>query len=109
MNAPQTTMMLPPVTLARIPTPIREISLNGRAAYNLVNDHISIDVEEIANNRNAGNTSGTLSLELWALPTPYLGGAFSGHLLAGCEIGTLQGENCYRAIHHEQQAKTRCR
>jgi len=106
MDAPQTTMILPPSRLALIPTPIREISLNGRCGYNLVNDRIYLDVEEIANNRNPGNVSGSLSLELWALPFPYIGGGFSGHLVASCQIGTLQGQHCIRAVHHSQQAQT---
>jgi hypothetical protein len=27
-------------------------------------------------------------------------------VLASCEVGTLQGQNCYRGIRHTQQAQT---
>lgn len=99
--------ILPPTRLALIPAPIREISLNGHSGYHLVNDWISLHVDEIANNRNPGNRSGSLSLELWALPAPYQGGAFfGGHLIAGCQLEPLRGENCYRNLSHSQQAQT---
>ena len=100
-------MIQPPTRLALIPAPVREISLNGHSGYNLINDWISLHADEITNNRNAGNLSGSLSLELWALPMPYQGGAFfGGHLVAGCQLQPLQGQNCYRNINHEQQAQT---
>jgi competence ComEA-like helix-hairpin-helix protein len=49
-------------------------------------------VDQVENPRSEANRSGTLSLELWALPAPYTGGRFQGHHLAGVEIGFLDGQ-----------------
>nr|MBL8456557.1 helix-hairpin-helix domain-containing protein [Zoogloeaceae bacterium] len=39
-----------------------------------------------------GNLSGTLALELWALPAPYLGGAFAGAQIGAVVLGSLAGQ-----------------
>jgi hypothetical protein len=52
---------------------------------------IAVDVKRIYSPRDPNNTSGTLSLELWALPEPYAGGAFTGCALAAVTLGSLAG------------------
>lgn len=52
-----------------------------------------LDVDHIVNPRAADNLSGTLSLEVWALATPYSGGAFDGTPIAGAILGTLAGND----------------
>ena len=74
----------------------RELSLNGVCRYHIDGHLLCMDVEEIANNRNGDNTSGSLSLEVWALAQPYSGGDFSGYQLASVALGALQGQSCFR-------------
>ena len=50
-----------------------------------------VDVERIHNPRDPNNLSGTLSIELWALPEPYVVGDFAGNALAGVTLGSLAG------------------
>jgi len=67
--------------------------MRGSVGYRIDGNRVRISVERIENPRSAGNTSGTLALELWALAAPYGGGAFSGVPLAGVAIGPLPGTN----------------
>ena len=59
---------------------------------------IVVNVGRIHNPRAPNNISGTLALELWALPGPYAGGDFSGQPLAAVTLGSLAGgeswQNC---------------
>ena len=52
-----------------------------------------LDVDHIVNPRAADNLSGTLSVEVWALATPYSGGAFDGTPVAGAILGSLTGND----------------
>ncbi len=52
-----------------------------------------LDLDTIVNPRAADNLSGTLSVEVWALATPYTGGAFSGTPVAGAILGSLAGND----------------
>ncbi len=54
---------------------------------------VTISTGRIENPRVASNTSGTLSLELWALSEPYTGGMFQGQPLAGIVLGRLDGQS----------------
>lgn len=67
--------------------------LEGQVGYRFKDEnHVVVDVERIHNPRDPGNISGTLSLELWALPEPcYVAGDFAGHALAGTTLGFLAG------------------
>jgi|GEM_PF-3595787 len=66
--------------------------LEGLVGYRSVDEgRLIVDVERIHNPRDPNNLSGTLSLELWALPEPYVTGDFAGHALAGVTLGTLEG------------------
>jgi DNA uptake protein ComE-like DNA-binding protein len=66
--------------------------MSGNIGYRLDGAHVQISVGCVENPRAAANRSGTLSLELWALATPFAGGRFQGHHLAGLEIGSVNGE-----------------
>lgn len=66
--------------------------LEGLVGYRCVDEgHLVVNVGGIHNPRYPNNVSGTLSLELWALPEPYLAGDFAGHALAGVILGSLEG------------------
>lgn len=71
---------------------LSELTLSGNSGYAIQGNRIIIAVDEIANRRDAGNLSGTLSLELWALEKPYAGGQFSGYAMAATQLGELRGE-----------------
>ena len=60
-----------------------------------------VEVERIESPRDPDNLSGTLVLELWALPEPYVGGAFAGHALAAVTLGMLRGGESWQACRHE--------
>lgn len=66
--------------------------LDGSVSYALATDHTVISVDGISNPRAADNLSGSLVLELWALPEPYRGGAFSGILIGSDYVGELAGQ-----------------
>jgi competence ComEA-like helix-hairpin-helix protein len=66
--------------------------LNGVMGYRLNDGRVRLHLGGLVNPRNAENLSGTLSLELWALPAPYRGGAFNGVALAGVTVGQLPGQ-----------------
>ena len=67
--------------------------LSGNVGYSIDGARVQIAVDRVENPRPATNRSGTLSLELWALPSPFSGGFFQGHHLAGVEIGSVNGQN----------------
>jgi competence ComEA-like helix-hairpin-helix protein len=66
--------------------------MSGNVGYRIDGGRVEISVERVENPRPAGNRSGTLSLDLWALPAPFAGGRFVGHRLACMEIGCLAGQ-----------------
>jgi Helix-hairpin-helix motif len=66
--------------------------MRGMVGYRIEGDRVRLSVERIENPRDAANRSGTLALELWALPAPYGGGPFHGPRLAGVVIGQLCGQ-----------------
>ena len=70
-------------------------SLAGGASYRIQGDRVVLEVERIENPRNAANRSGTLALELWALPGEYRGGNFQGSPLAGVAFDALSGQCGY--------------
>ncbi|TNC93017.1 MAG: hypothetical protein CSH36_01555 [Thalassolituus sp.] len=78
-------------------TPLRVaakyLSLSGTSTYHIEDETLHVEVEEIANLRSTGNTSGTLSLEMWALSEPYSGGDFRGYQVGATEIGELSGQH----------------
>lgn len=66
--------------------------LGGTASYRIDGDRVEIAADKIENRRGADNLSGTLALELWALPSRYRGGAFQGAPLAGVAFDPLPGQ-----------------
>lgn len=66
--------------------------LAGCSGYRLENGDVEISVEAIENPREAGNVSGDMNVELWALEAPYAGGAFAGTNVAQINVGRLGGE-----------------
>ena len=90
-----------PVDL-KLPNQLKQLALNGNCRYNLDGNHVHLTIEEIANNRIAGTLSDDLSVELWALPSPYQDGQFSGHPLAGTQIGQLNGQQGFRNWEYSQ-------
>ena len=59
---------------------------------------VDLAVGAIANPRAEDNLSGSLALELWALDSPYGGGAWQGERLAGVEVGVLGGAQRWRDL-----------
>jgi hypothetical protein len=67
--------------------------MKGSVGYHIDGSRVEISVERIENPRAAGNRSGSLSLELWALAEPFNGGPFQGHHLAGAVVGFVDGQS----------------
>jgi DNA uptake protein ComE-like DNA-binding protein len=67
--------------------------LNGTVGYRIDGGRVQISVGSVENPRPDDKRSGSLSLELWALPARFDGGNFNGHHLAGVEIGALNGQS----------------
>ncbi len=65
--------------------------LRGAVACQVDGTRVKVAVGGIENPRDAANRSGTLSLELWALPARYAGGAFEGFWLTGVTMDSLVG------------------
>jgi len=66
--------------------------MSGNIGYRIDGARVQISAGRVQNPRAEANRSGTLSLELWALPAPYTGGSFQGRHLAGVEIGSVNGQ-----------------
>jgi hypothetical protein len=76
--------------------------LEGLVGYHFLNERrVAVDVGRIYNPRDLENSSGTLVLELWALPGPYNGGAFEGHALACITLGSLNGGESWQDCAYE--------
>lgn len=73
----------------------------GTCGYSIQHNYITIDAFCINNPRDAGDLSGTLSVEIWALKQAYMGGEFEGVALAGTCIGELKGQHFLTNCHYE--------
>lgn len=67
-------------------------SLTGALQVRLEAGELKLAIEGISNPRAAGELSGTLALELWALQRPYDGGPFQGQPLGSLTLGSLGGQ-----------------
>ncbi|WP_205421450.1 helix-hairpin-helix domain-containing protein [Dechloromonas sp. HYN0024] len=67
--------------------------LLGDVRCTLADGAARLTIEAIANPRGEDNLSGTLALEVWALDTPYAGGAWVGSPVASVVVGILGGGN----------------
>lgn len=65
--------------------------IDGDVHLDWFDDSVNIQIDEISNPRDANNLSGTLNLELWALPEKYTGGAWTGRQLAIASLGVISG------------------
>lgn len=80
--------------------------ITGHVSAQQTGDTLSVHVAGVCNPRASDNQSGTLALELWALPTDYRGGAFAGLLLARQELAPLAGQATQGEVHLELAADT---
>jgi DNA uptake protein ComE-like DNA-binding protein len=72
--------------------------IEGSVAYRLDAGYTEISADCIRNPRAANNMSGSLVLELWALPAAYQGGAFSGILIGSEFVGALAGQSQWNNV-----------
>jgi DNA uptake protein ComE-like DNA-binding protein len=77
----------------------RQPSMQGMVGYRFDQASVDLRVGAVVNPRDEANLSGSLSLELWALPRTYLGGAFEGFRIAGADLGCVPGQSSMDAIH----------
>jgi len=77
------------------------LRLAGNCGYAITGDRVIIDIDAICNDRPVGDVSGTLSIELWALESPYSGGDFVGVAVAGTRIGEVLGQNLIPNCHYD--------
>lgn len=73
------------------------LSLEGTWAYTVSGGTVRLQASNVVNRRASG-TSGTIRLELWALPTTYAGGSFSGYKIGQTTLGTLAAGFQYTGI-----------
>jgi hypothetical protein len=73
----------------------------GEIGHTFGTDHVHLSVAAIENPRDPENLTGTLSLELWALPEPYAGGGFQGTPLASVRLGHLSGQQSWNSLSYE--------
>ena len=78
--------------------------LHGAVRCELKDGIAEIAIESIASPRSPDNLSGTLALEVWALDTPYAGGAWRGTPVASLVLGTLAGGSAWNACHYSVPA-----
>ena len=72
--------------------------LEGSVGFRIDADHVVLRAERIPNPRRLGNLSGSLSLELWALPHAYQSGTPRGTRLAALDLGSIAGQDCLESI-----------
>ncbi len=72
--------------------------LTGVVRASLEADQLRLAIDGISNPRAAGELSGTLALELWALQPPYEGGPFQGQPLGSVTLGCLGGQQQWSAL-----------
>lgn len=79
-----------------------ELNLDGACGYRIdTTGRVVVEIESIANTRNGGGVSGTLSVELWALKQPYQGDYFEGVAVAGTQIGELYDQHSLNQCRYE--------
>lgn len=78
----------------------------GPVGYNFDGQQVHLNAACVRNPREAGNLSGSLALELWALPAAYAGGAFVGHAVGSVAIGRLEGQSDFMNLNRSIDAAT---
>lgn len=82
-----------------LPHRFQQPGLTGALQVSLEADRLQLMLDGIANPRPAGELSGTLALELWALQRPYGGGPFQGQPLGSVTLGCLGGQQQWNELH----------
>ena len=72
--------------------------IEGAVSYRMDDGCTEISVDSICNPRSMDNMSGSLVLELWALPAAYQGGAFNGILIGSEFVGALAGQSQWNNV-----------
>lgn len=73
--------------------------LEGSVGYQVEGAEVALRAGGVRNPRRADNLSGSLALELWALPEEYRGGpVFGGTLLASADVGRISGESAVQGF-----------
>lgn len=67
-----------------------DLYFSGSVSYNIEGEFVTLSADAIYNDRDGGY-SGSLTMKLWAVDTPYSGGSISGHILGEAVIGQLNG------------------
>lgn len=76
--------------------------IQGTAGFALLGEQVRLTVDGVDNPRAADNLSGTLCLELWALPAPFASnGLAGGQALAGVTLGSLAGQQSWSGLVHD--------
>lgn len=65
--------------------------LDGAVGYAIDGDWVVLKAGRVVNPRPTFSLNGALTLELWALPQPFRGGALDGARLASAELGVVGG------------------
>ena len=73
-------------------------TLEGAVGYALEDGAVVLSADLVLNPRPAGNVSGSLCLELWALSEPYAGGVPRGQRLAAAALGSVYGDHQLTAV-----------
>jgi DNA uptake protein ComE-like DNA-binding protein len=72
--------------------PFSNPRFDGAVGYGIEGSEVLMSAQGVLNPRPEGNTSGSLSLELWASSEPYVSGVPRGHRMAGAELGSVFGQ-----------------
>jgi len=81
--------------------------LDGTSSFSLADDSVTVTVERVGNPRSQDNLSGTLALELWALPAPYQAGEPDGWQLSATTLGNLAGQQAWQDLAFTQPLAAR--
>jgi hypothetical protein len=74
------------------------IDLSGSSSWNTSGSYVNIAVDKVSNT-NAGGSSGSLRLRLWATRSPYAGGSISGYVLGVHNLNPLPAGYYYSTVH----------
>lgn len=70
--------------------------LSGAIGFRVDGDRVQVTVQTLLGRRDARNLSGSLALELWALPAAYAGGEFAGRpVTTSAQLGQLGGQEAW--------------
>jgi len=76
----------------------RDILMIGPVNFVRSGSSAAIYVQSVLNKRSLGSMSGTMSLQVWATSSEYLGTTLFGHKLAEVELGVVSGGDSWHGI-----------